>query len=65
MENETFSCTYSAKEQNEIMNIRKKYISSTDKMEQLRQLDASVTEKAVAASIGLGIIGAMVLGLGM
>ena len=46
MENqEKFSYTYSAKEQAEINRIREKYAAPGDKMEQLRKLDAGVTEK--------------------
>lgn len=67
MENkETFNYTYSAKEQNEIQNIRKKYVApEEDKMERLRRLDASVTEKATVAALIPGIIGALLLGFGM
>ena len=69
MENkETFNYTYSAKEQEEIKAIRKKYISeekSEDKMTKLRRLDAEVTQKATVISLVLGIIGALVLGIGM
>lgn len=67
MENkETFNYTYSAKEQNEIQNIRKKYVApEEDKMERLRRLDASVTEKATVAALIQGIIGALFLGFGM
>lgn len=63
---ETFHYTYSAKEQEEIKAIRKKYTSpEEDKMEQLRRLDAAVTQKAAAASLAFGIAGALILGLGM
>ena len=67
MENkETFNYTYSAKERNEIQNIRKKYVApEEDKMERLRRLDASVTEKATVAALIPGIIGALFLGFGM
>lgn len=69
MENkETFNYTYSAKEQAEIKAIREKYESpkeSEDKMMQLRRLDASVTQKATTVSLVLGIIGALVMGIGM
>lgn len=69
MENkETFSYTYSAKEQEEIKAIRKKYtVEETveDKMATLRRLDDAVTQKATTASLVLGIIGALVLGIGM
>lgn len=65
---ENFNYTYSAKEQEEIKNIRKKYITPVeeeDKMTQLRKLDARVNSKATSASLVIGIIGALVLGCGM
>lgn len=67
MENkETFSYTYSAKQQEEIKKIREKYVpKEADKMEQLRRLDASVTRKGTVISLVVGIIGALVLGVGM
>ena len=67
MENkENFSYTYSAKEQDEIRKIRKKYLpEETDKMEQLRRLDESVTRKATVLSLIFGITGMLVLGIGM
>ena len=67
MENkETFSYTYSAKQQEEIKKIREKYVpKEADKMEQLRRLDESVTQKGTAISLIVGIIGALVMGFGM
>ncbi len=69
MENkESFNYTYSAKEQEEIKAIRKKYVTpeqTEDKMAQLRRLDAGVTQKAQAVSLVFGVIGALLLGLGM
>ncbi|MBP1546779.1 MAG: hypothetical protein J6A37_09275 [Oscillospiraceae bacterium] len=67
MENkETFSYTYSAKEQEEIKKIREKYVpKEADKMEQLRRLDESVTRKGTVISLIVGIIGALILGTGM
>ncbi len=69
MENkETFHYTYSAKEQDEIKAIRKKYAApeeTEDKMAQLRRLDAGVTQKAQAVSLVFGVIGALILGFGM
>lgn len=63
---EKFSYTYSAKEQAEIKNIRKKYAPpEEDKMEQLRRLDAGVYQKAAIRSIIVGIIGALIMGIGM
>ena len=63
-----FTYTYSAKEQAELRKIREKYTAPTqseNKMEQLRRLDASVTQKATSVSLALGIIGALILGFGM
>ena len=69
MENkEGFEFTYSAKEQEEIKRIRKKYAAPAeeeDKMAQLRRLDAGVYSKATTAALVIGIIGALVMGLGM
>ena len=64
--NDTFHYTYSAEQQQEIKNIRKKYAAPEEnKMEQLRRLDRQVTQKAQAWSIALGVIGALILGTGM
>lgn len=65
---ESFNYTYSAKEQEEIKAIRKKYAApeeTEDKMAQLRRLDASVTQKASIYSLVVGVIGALILGFGM
>lgn len=67
-ENNSFSYTYSAKQQAEIENIRKKYAPSTseeDKMEQLRRLDRGATNKATITSLILGITGTLIMGMGM
>ena len=67
-EKETFNYTYSAKEQEEIKAIRKKYAApeqAEDKMAQLRRLDAAVTQKATTVSLVFGAIGALILGMGM
>ena len=65
---ETFTYTYSAKEQDEIKAIRKKYTQTQepeDKMAQLRRLDAGVTHKAQVVSLVFGSLGALLLGTGM
>lgn len=65
---DTFHYTYSAEQQEEIQSIRNKYIpkpTEENKMEQLRRLDASVTQKATTVSIAVGLIGTLVMGLGM
>lgn len=66
-DNETFNYTYSAQQQEEIKAIRKRYAApeQEDKMTKLRRLDASVTQKASAAALVIGIIGALLLGCGM
>ena len=67
MENkDRFSFTYSAQQQKEVEAIRKQYLpQETDKMEQLRKLHAIPTQKARAASLTVGIIGALIMGTGM
>ena len=65
---ETFTYTYSAKEQEEIKKIRGKYAPPTKEettMEQLRRLDESATKGATVVSLIVGIISALLLGVGM
>ncbi len=65
---ETFTYTYSAAQQEEIAAIRKKYAPEpieVDKMEQLRKLDASVTNKATTIALIVGILSALIMGTGM
>lgn len=64
--NDGFSYTYSAAQQQEVEHIRKKYLPpQEDKMERLRRLHNSASQKAQAASIALGVIGTLILGTGM
>ena len=64
--NEGFHFAYSAAQQQEVEDIRKKYLpKEEDKMEQLRRLHAIPTQKAQAASLAVGIIGALIMGTGM
>lgn len=67
MENkDSFNFTYSAAQQQEIENIRKKYLPpEEDKLTELRRLHHSASAKAQAWSIGLGVVGALILGAGM
>ncbi len=65
---ETFTYTYSAKEQEEIKKIRDKYTHPTKEetsMEQLRRLDKSATKGATVVSLIVGIISVLLLGVGM
>lgn len=62
----TFEFRYSSAQQKEVEAIRNKYIQKQeDKMTQLRRMDAAVTQKATALSLIVGIVGALVMGLGM
>ena len=64
--NQFFEFTYCAKRQQEIEAIRQKYLpKEEDKMEQLRRLHSIPTQKAQAASIAMGVLGALILGTGM
>ena len=63
---ETFKYTYSAKEQDEIKQIRQKYqVREEDGMSKLRKMDAMVSQKATVVSLAFGIVGALVMGSGM
>jgi len=64
--NESFTYTYSAKQQEEIKRIRQKYVPrKEDKMEQLRRLDQSATKPGTIVALAIGIVGALILGIGM
>ena len=66
MENNAFEYTYSAQQQQEVEAIRKKYLpKEEDKMEKLRRLHYSATQKAQAASVAIGVLGTLILGTGM
>ena len=66
---EFFSYTYSAEQQKEVEKIRKKYINDpseeTDKMERLKRLDASVTQKGSVVALIIGVLGSLIMGVGM
>lgn len=65
-ENKSFEYTYSAKQQKEIENIRKKYLpKEEDKMEKLRKLDRDAEKPGSVAALIMGIVGTMLLGVGM
>lgn len=64
--NEKFEYTYSAKQQAELENIRKKYLPEEEtKMDKLRRLDKSVTRPGTMISIIVGVAGTLIMGLGM
>lgn len=63
---ETFNYTYSAEQQEEVKNIREKYLPEEEnKMEQLRKLDQSATKPGTIAALVVGILSSLILGLGM
>lgn len=62
----SFNYTYSAANHEEIIRIRDKYTTTdVDKLELLRKLDSSVTQKGNFTSFTIGIIGALIMGTGM
>ncbi|MBQ4559330.1 MAG: hypothetical protein IJA54_03270 [Tyzzerella sp.] len=65
-QNIDFQYTYSAKEQDEIRQIRQKYeAQEKDEMSRLREMDARVSQKATTSALVFGVLGALVMGSGM
>lgn len=66
MNGNTFSYTYSAPENQEVLNIRKKYLPREEtKLEELKRLDHLVQNSGVMEALTVGILGTLVFGLGM
>ena len=71
MENkkEAVSITYSTEEQKELNAIRAKYVPKGSKpltnLDKAKAIDARVESKGMIAGLSVGIIGALVAGLGM
>ena len=66
MNENTFSYTYSAPENQEVLNIRKKYLPQEEtKLEELKRLDHLVQNSGVTESLCAGISGCMIFGLGL
>ena len=66
VDREGFEFTYSAKQQKDVERIRNKYVSKEEsKMEQLIRLDKQAERPGTIASIAIGIIGSLILGVGM
>ena len=62
----TFIYKYSAKENKEVQEIRKKYLPREEsKFEELKRLDYTVQNSGMMESLCAGIGGALVFGLGM
>ena len=65
---ETFTYTYSAEEQEEIRKIRDKYAPPTKgetPLERLRRLDRNAARGATVVSMLVGVVSALLLGVGM
>lgn len=62
----TFSYKYSAVENKEIQEIRKRYLpQSESKLEELKRLDMQVQNAGMVESLCIGIMSSLVFGLGM
>ena len=61
-----FHYTYSAAENQEVLNIRKKYLPQEEtKLEELKRLDSLVQRSGMAEALIPGVGGCLVFGLGM
>ncbi len=66
MENNTFNYNYSAVRNKEVESIRNKYMPREEsKLERLKKLDLRVQMAGTVESLCVGIVGALVLGIGM
>ena len=66
MENTTFNYTYSAARNKEVESIRRKYMPHEEsKLERLKKLDLRVQMAGTIESLCLGIVGALIFGIGM
>ena len=66
MNENTFSYTYSAPENQEVLNIRKKYLPREEtKLEELKRLDRTVQNSGVMEALIVGVGGCLVFGVGI
>ncbi len=66
MENITFNYTYSAARKKEVEKIRKKYMPrEQSKLDRLKKLDVRAQGAGMIEGLSVGIIGALVFGIGM
>ena len=66
MNENAFSYTYSASENQEVLRIRKKYLPKEEtKLEELKRLDSMVHSSGVIQGLCAGIGGCLVFGLGL
>lgn len=65
MENNTFSYSYSAKENQEVLSIRQKYLPREEsKLEELKRLDRLVQTSGIPEGLAIGIAGCLIFGVG-
>ena len=68
-EDKGFNYTYSTKQRDEVIAIRKKYTPTepedVDNITLLRNIDSEVTRKATVRALITGVIGALLMGTGM
>lgn len=66
MENKSFSYQYSAERNREVESIRKKYLPhEPSKLERLKRLDMHVQRAGWVQGLSIGVIGALVFGVGV
>lgn len=66
MNQETFRYSYSAKENKEVQEIRKKYLpQEVDKLSELKKLDYKVQMAGTIESLAVGVVGCLIFGIGM
>ena len=66
MENESFTYNYSATRNREVESIRRKYLPKEEsRLQRLKRLDYRVQMAGVVEGLCLGVLGALVFGIGM
>ena len=66
MNEKAFSYTYSVTCNQEVLNIRKKYLPREEtKLEELKRLDSLVQNSGVTESLCAGMVGCLIFGLGL
>ena len=66
MNENTFQYTYSAPQNQEVLNIRKKYLPQEEtKLDELKRLDQTVQNAGSMEALCAGIGGSLIFGLGM
>ena len=66
MNENAFSYTYNAACNQEVLNIRRKYLPRTEtKLEELKRLDYTVQHSGVMEALTVGVLGCLIFGVGM